>query len=169
MDDLINDVLTYSRLLRSEIVLRPVNLNDLIPFVISTYPQLQADGAEISIDGPLPTVLANEASLTQCVSNLLSNAVKFVAPGTTARVRIRADEVDGGARLWIEDNGIGIDPRDHARIWNIFTRIGRARDHEGTGIGLAIVRKAIERMNGKLGLQSALGQGSKFWVQLRKG
>jgi signal transduction histidine kinase len=169
MDDLINDVLTYSRLLRSEIVLRPVNLNDLVPFVLTTYPQLQADGAEVTIEGPLPTVLANEASLTQCVSNLLSNAVKFVAPGTSARVRIHADEVDGEARLWIEDNGIGIDARDHARIWNIFTRIGRARDHAGTGIGLAIVRKAIERMNGKLGLQSALGQGSKFWVQLRKG
>jgi two-component system CheB/CheR fusion protein len=168
MDALISDVLTYSRLLRSETVLRSVNLSDLVPLVIATYPQLQANGAEITIEGALPTVLANEASLTQCISNLLANAVKFVAPGAAARVRIRGDEVDGDGRLWIEDNGIGIDPADHERIWNLFTRIGRARDHEGTGIGLAIVRKAIERMNGRAGVESALGAGSKFWIRLEK-
>lgn len=169
MDALINDVLTYSRLLRSEIILQPVNLDDLVRLIVTTYPNLQANGAEIAIERPLPVVLANEAGLTQCISNLLSNAVKFVASGGTARVRVRADEIDGDVRLWIEDNGIGIAPVDHARVWNIFTRIGRARDYDGTGIGLAIVRKAVERMNGKIGMESALGHGSKFWIRLRKG
>ena len=114
-------------------------------------------------------VAAYEASLTQIVSNLLANAVKFIAPGATARVRVYAEEIEGDVRLWIEDNGIGIDPRDHERIWTIFTRIGRARDYEGTGIGLAIVRKAAERMNGTFGVDSELGRGSRFWLRLRKG
>ncbi|HVS53585.1 MAG TPA: chemotaxis protein CheB [Opitutaceae bacterium] len=169
LDALIEDVLTYSRLLRSDIVLQPVSLDELVRRVVATYPQLQANGAEVAIEGTLPTVLANEASLTQVVSNLLTNAVKFVAPGAKAQVTIRAEEIEGDVRLWIEDQGIGIDPRDHERIWTIFTRIGRAKDYEGTGIGLAIARKAVERMNGAIGLESQLGQGSKFWLRLRKG
>ncbi|HUR57155.1 MAG TPA: chemotaxis protein CheB [Opitutaceae bacterium] len=166
LDALIGDVLTYSRLLRGEIELQPVRLDELIPRVIATYPQLTANGAEIAIEGDLPTVVANEASLTQVISNLLTNAVKFVAPGTVARVRIHAETIEADARVWIVDNGIGIDARDHERIWTIFTRIGRARDYDGTGIGLAIVRKAIERMHGTIGLESAPGEGSRFWLQL---
>jgi PAS domain S-box-containing protein len=169
LDALIGDVLTYSRLLRSEIVLEPVDLDELVRRVVATYPQLQADGAEITIEGRLPPVRANEASLSQVVSNLLTNAVKFVAPGTPARVVVRAERDGDDVRVWIEDNGIGIEPRDHERIWTIFTRIGRARDYEGTGIGLAIVRKAVERMGGTLGLESVPGQGSKFWFRLHAG
>jgi PAS domain S-box-containing protein len=169
MDALINDVLTYSRLLRSEITLAPVNLDDLVRQVIDAFPHLQENDAQIDIEGHLPEVLAHEAGLTQCISNLLSNAVKFVAPGVTARVRVRAEEIDGEVCLWIEDNGIGIDPQNHERIWNIFTRVERDRDYTGTGIGLAIVRKAVERMNGKVGLESTLGDGSRFWLRLPKG
>lgn len=168
LDGLINDVLTYSRLLRSEIVLVPVNLDELVRQVIATYPLLSENGAKITIEGTLPEVLANQASLTQCASNLLSNAVKFVRPGETARVKIYADEIEGDVRLWIADNGIGIDPADQKRIFNIFTRIGREKEYPGTGIGLAIVRKAAERMGGRIGLESALGEGSKFSLRLRK-
>jgi signal transduction histidine kinase len=168
LDALINDVLTYSGLLRSGITLQPVPLDEVVRRVIATDPQLQAHGADIAIASPLPAVLANEASLTQAISNLLDNAVKFVAPGVAAQVKVRAEEIEGDVRLWVEDNGIGIDPRDHDRMWGIFTRIERARAYEGTGIGLAIVRKAIERMNGQVGVESALGQGSRFWIRLRK-
>jgi PAS domain S-box-containing protein len=168
MDALIADVLTYARLVRSELKLQPVNLDDLVPQIVSSYPQLQENGAEIEIEGPLQTVLANEANLTQCLSNLLSNAVKFVAPGVRPHVRVHADEIEGSHRLWIEDNGIGIAAADQARIWGMFTRIGRPKDYDGTGIGLAIVRKAVERMNGQIGLESVLGQGSKFWLRLMK-
>ena len=84
-----------------------------------------------------------------------------------AQVKVYADQIDGDPRLWIEDNGIGIDPADQSRIFNIFTRIGRANEYAGTGIGLAIVRKAVERMNGTIGVESALGRGSKFWLRLR--
>lgn len=169
LDALIGDVLTYSRLLRSEIVLQRVDLDELVRRVIVTYPHLQANPEAIVIEGTLPSVWANEASLTQVVSNLLTNAVKFVLPGVPPRVRVHAEHVDGDVRVWVEDSGIGIDARDHERIWTIFTRIGRAKDYDGTGIGLAIVRKAVERMQGTIGLESALGQGSRFWFRLRAG
>jgi signal transduction histidine kinase len=169
LDALIGDVLTYSRLLRSEIVLQPIDLDELARRVIATYPQLQANDVEIAIEGRLPAVQANEASLTQVISNLLTNAVKFVATGTAPRVRVWAEKIEGDVRLWIDDNGIGIDARDHERIWTIFTRLGRAKDYDGTGIGLAIVRKAVERMQGAIGVESALGQGSRFWFRLRAG
>lgn len=169
LDALISDVLTYSRLLRTDIVLQPVSLDALVRLVLATYPQLQAAGAQVMIDGPLPTVLAHDVSLTQCVSNLLSNAVKFMAPGVVAQVKVRAEEIGDDVRLWIEDNGIGIAPIDQPRIWQIFTQLGRAREYPGTGIGLAIVRKAVERMQGTIGVESELGQGSRFWLQLRKG
>lgn len=167
MDTLIGEVLTYARLLRSEIRLMPIDLDDLVRQILDTYP-LKTNGAEINIHGKLPRVLASEASLTQCVSNLLANAVKFVAPGIKAHVQVRAEPEVEHHRLWIEDNGIGIAPEDHERIWGIFTRIGRAVDYDGNGIGLAIVRKGVERMNGRVGLESAVGQGSRFWLSLPK-
>ena len=95
--------------------------------------------------------------------------VKFIAPGTKPGVVIRAENIGPDVRLWIEDNGIGIDPKDHKRIFIMFERVHPATAYEGTGIGLAIVRKAAERMGGSVGVQSEIGQGSKFWIQLRKG
>src|SRR5262249_8491709 len=120
------------------------------------------------IAGPLPVVVAHEASLTQCLSNLLSNAIKFVTPGTTPQVKIRSEDAGLEVRLWIEDNGIGIAPEEHERVFGIFERGASASAYEGTGIGLAIARKGVERMNGRLGLESAAGQGSRFWIQLKK-
>jgi signal transduction histidine kinase len=116
----------------------------------------------------LPLVLANEAALTQIISNLLGNAVKFVAPGVRPRVVVRGEANSGMVRLWFEDNGIGIPERLHARLFRIFSRLQRREDYEGTGIGLAIVRKAAERMNGSVGLESTEGTGSRFWVELQE-
>jgi signal transduction histidine kinase len=113
--------------------------------------------------------LGNEALLTQCISNLLSNALKFVAPGTSPRIYIRAQALDEGFRLSFEDNGIGIAPENHARIFRMFERVHPTSQYEGTGIGLAILRKAVERMGAQLGLESALGKGSNFWILLKKG
>jgi len=75
----------------------------------------------------------------------------------------------GRVRLWIEDNGIGIAPEHHERIFRVFERLHRATDYPGTGIGLAIVRKAMERMGGSVGVESALGRGSRFWIELPAG
>jgi len=113
--------------------------------------------------------VANEALLAQCISNLLNNGAKFVAPGTTPHLEISAEAVDGDSiRVWFKDNGIGIAPEDRQRVFRLFERIHPAAAFEGTGIGLTIVRKAIERMGARVGLESALGQGCNFWIQLKK-
>jgi signal transduction histidine kinase len=111
-------------------------------------------------------MMGHEASFTQCLTNLLSNAVKFVAPGVTPQVRVYSEPVDGQVRLWVEDNGIGIDAAGQERLFKIFQRLHPQTEYEGTGIGLAIVRKAVERMGGKVGVKSQAGNGSKFWIQL---
>jgi signal transduction histidine kinase len=92
--------------------------------------------------------------------------VKFVAPGATSKVRIRTESRNGDVRLWIEDNGIGIKPEYQHRLFSVFERVHPEKNYEGTGIGLAIVRKAAERMGGKVGVESDGVTGSKFWIQL---
>jgi signal transduction histidine kinase len=122
---------------------------------------------EIQIEGTLPPVQGHEGFLTQCVSNLLNNAVKFVAPGIQPRIRIWAERRDTHVRLNFQDNGIGIAAEHSAQIFRMFERIHPATEYEGTGIGLTIVRKAIERMGGQVDFQSKLDRGSKFWLELR--
>jgi two-component system CheB/CheR fusion protein len=167
LDRLIQDVLTYSRISRSEIKLAPLDLDRLLHDVLQQYPMLQPPAAEIVVQGPLPRVLAEESSTTQCFSNLLGNAVKFVPRDRQPHVLIRAETLDSRVRVWIEDNGIGIARDDHERIFNMFERVDSAGHYEGTGIGLAIVRKAIERMGGQVGLESDPPHGSRFWLEFQ--
>jgi signal transduction histidine kinase len=169
MDSLIQDVLTYTQVAGDKMTIEVIDADKLVREVIETYPQLRKSQAEFHVEGVLPKVLGNDASLAQCLSNLLANAVKFIAPGTKPNVAIRAQNVGGDVRLWIEDNGIGIEPKDQKRIFNMFERVHPENAYEGTGIGLAIVRKAAERMGGSVGVQSDVGHGSKFWIQLKKG
>jgi signal transduction histidine kinase len=158
-----------------------VDLDKLMREVIAQNEQLQTPQAEIEWQPPLLKVMAHEPSLAQCVANLLSNAVKFVLPATTPRVKIWTEPMPGergaaGAspdagepmvRIWFEDNGIGIDSANQGRIFGIFERVHSVEQYEGTGIGLAIVRKNIERMGGSVGVQSEPGIGSRFWIQLK--
>jgi signal transduction histidine kinase/PAS domain-containing protein len=167
LDRLIEDVLNYSKILRAEIINEPVDVGRLIQDIIDTYPDWEASKAEIQIEGSLPKVLGNEAFLTQCISNLLTNAVKFVAPGTLPRVRIRAEEAAAlRVRICFQDNGIGIAPEKHSRIFRMFERINPAIKYEGTGIGLTVAQKAVERMGGRIGLDSVPGKGSTFWIEV---
>jgi two-component system CheB/CheR fusion protein len=168
LDRLIQDVLSYTKILQGSAPMAPVDLDRLARDILATYPGWQAPLAEVQIAGTLPAVLGNEAFLTQCISNLVGNAVKFVAPGKSPSVRIWAEPQGPGIRLWFEDNGIGIDPKDQQRIFGMFDRIHSPSEYEGTGIGLAIVKKAVERMGGLVGLESKPGRGSKFWIQLKK-
>src|SRR5262249_32083598 len=116
---------------------------------------------------PLPSVQANLSALTQVFSNLLGNAVKFTKPGSLARVRIWGRHEQERVRLWVEDDGIGIEKRAQERIFGMFQRLHPDGAYEGTGIGLAIVRKAAERMGGAVGVESEPDQGSRFWIDLK--
>jgi PAS domain S-box-containing protein len=166
LDRLIQDVLTYSRVSRETVSLDKVDIELLLRQIIDERPELQLPNAEIIIASKLKPVRGHEAYLTQCITNLLDNAVKFVPSGRQPRVRIWNETHDGQVRIYFEDNGIGIPKEAQNRIFGIFERMHSDKIYPGTGIGLAIVRKAVERMNGSLGVESAPGQGSRFWVQL---
>jgi signal transduction histidine kinase len=169
MDALIQDVLNYSKIVRAEIRLEPIDTGPLLKEIIETYPQLQAHKEVIRIEPGMPVVLANKGALTQVFSNLLDNAVKFVKPRDSVSVHVSAEDLpDGFIRLWFEDKGIGIRQEAQERIFMMFQRLNPEREYPGTGIGLTIVRKAVERMGGKVGVESEPGKGSRFWIQLKK-
>jgi signal transduction histidine kinase/Skp family chaperone for outer membrane proteins len=163
MDRLITDALSFSKVLRHQMELTPQDPGALLAGMIDSYPAFQPPLARVRVEGPLPRVLANEAGLTQCFSNLLGNAVKFVPRGRVPEVMIRAERREGRVRLWFEDNGIGIAPEMGARIFGMFQRL--SKDYEGTGIGLALVKKVTERMQGRVGFESTPGVGSRFWLE----
>jgi two-component system sensor histidine kinase/response regulator len=167
LDRLIEDVLSYSLLSRSKFKLTPVDSDQLIREIIEQYPGLQLPEADIRIEGQLPMVWANEAILTQCISNLLGNAIKFVPAKVTPMIVVRAEVSGEDATFWFEDNGIGIAPRDLDRIFGIFVQVHSSESYRGTGIGLSIVRRAAEKMGGQVGVESTLGEGSRFWLKIR--
>ena len=172
MDLLVLDLLSYSRVTRSELRLDPVDLGRLVADARAAMAeQIAAADAEVSDQlesggGPV-LVLAHAATAQQIVVNLLENALKFVAPGVRPRVRLRTEARGDMVRLWVEDNGIGIAPEHQDRIFEVLERLHGAETYPGTGIGLAIVRRAIERMGGGVGVESRAGEGSRFWVELR--
>lgn len=164
MDHLTQDLLTYTRVSRHGVTLDRVDLGTLVRDVVQTYPSILRWSEHIELREPLPTVLGHAPSLMQCFSNLLDNAFKFASPGRTPRVIVSASVAGEFVRVLVTDNGIGIEPQHHERIFGIFERA--TRDAEGTGIGLAIVRRAVERMGGRVGVQSVPGAGATFWLEL---
>ena len=167
MDELIQDLLAYSRLSQTETTAQPVSLADMVAEARRT---IISDDDEASIRltvvEPLPIVYAHPPTLRQVITNLLSNAVKFVEPGTTPCVKVWTEAKGTRARLWVEDNGIGIAPEHHDRVFQVFERLHGEEEYPGTGIGLAIVKKSLERMSGTMGLISTPGDGSRFWIEL---
>jgi len=172
MDSLIQDLLAYSRLSRAQMLLQPLDLRSIMAQI-----QAQTEGefrereavVEAAIPEAFPHVMAHATTLVQVVTNLLTNAVKFVASGVRPHVRVWAEERGEWGRLWVEDNGIGIAPEHHDRIFRVFERLHGSEMYPGTGIGLAIVAKGTERMGGRAGVESTPGKGSKFWIELPKG
>jgi signal transduction histidine kinase len=127
---------------------------------------IEACQARIDVDEQMPNVLGHNATLVQVATNLVSNAIRFVAAGVRPEVRVWAEPRDEGTiRLWVEDNGIGIDDAYHGRVFRVFERLHGVESYPGTGIGLAIVARACERLGGCYGIESQTDQGSRFWVE----
>lgn len=166
LDRMIRDVLTYTRVSKGLVPLETVELGSLLAGMLERYPHFTGENLRVELAPDLPKVRGNEALLTQCFSNLIGNALKFVPPERKPHVRIRAETREGRARVWVEDNGIGIAPEDRGRIFGIFERLHAATAYEGTGIGLSIVRRAVEKMGGAIGVESERGEGSRFWIEL---
>jgi signal transduction histidine kinase len=169
MNRLTKEVLIYSRLARSEVELDTIDLERIVEDVIDQHKNLQSPAAEIKVVRPLLPVLGNETSLGQCVSNLLNNAVKFVAPGVRPQVIVSTERIGRRVRIRFKDNGIGIKPEYHERVFRMFERLHPDGEFEGTGVGLTIVRKAVEKMRGKIGIESDGVHGTCFWIELQPG
>jgi len=139
--------------------LGPVPLALVIADVLQQVePTLREHEAEVTIEGPLPVVVGQRGVVVQIVASLLVNAVTYVARGITPSVRLWADRAGPMVRLWLKDNGIGIAPENQERI---FCPEGLA----GAGVALAVARKGADRMRGRIGVESAPGAGSSFWLE----
>jgi signal transduction histidine kinase len=168
LDSLVRDVLSYAKVLHDNLPMEKVDLDLLVRDIVETYAHGHYFKSQIKIRGILPSVMGKQALLTQCISNLLSNGIKFVIQGDIPQLEVRAESPTPGIfRIWFKDNGVGIAPENQERVFKMFERIYPATEYEGTGIGLTIVRKAVERMGGKLGCESELGKGSSFWIELK--
>lgn len=170
LDTLIQDLLAYSRLTRAEIRLQPLHLTAAVEEALMQLETvIQEQQAQITVQKPLPIVLGHRATLVQILSNLLGNAIKFVEADVQPQITVWAEPQEGRVRLWIADNGIGIAPQHQQRIFRIFERLHGVEIYPGTGVGLAIAHKGIERLGGQMGIESDVGRGSRFWIELQEG
>lgn len=166
LDRLILDVLHYSRLRREELPLTRVSVEQLVREMLEQYPDFAERQKQIHFSRRCENtdVLANAAALTLVISNLLGNALKFVTPGQEPKVQITCERLEGKLRLSVRDSGIGIEREYLERIFEVFEKL--SKDSSGTGIGLAIVRQAVMKMGGEIGVESEVGKGSVFWIEL---
>jgi len=166
MQAIIDGLLAYSRVGRLEGTLESVDCNALLETVLGWLaPAIEASGANVRV-GELPVILADKTQLGQVFLNLLSNAVKFVAPGTSPHIAVGAVQAGAAWRFEVTDNGIGIDPEYRKRIFGIFKRLHGREEYPGTGIGLSLVKKIVERHGGTVGVADAPLGGSLFWFTL---
>jgi PAS domain S-box-containing protein len=168
MGDLIDDLLAYSRVERGRPKLGPVAAAPVVASVVDGVAAEAGAGAialRSEVEADL-SVLGERDGLVLALRNLLDNAIKFTAGRPDRAIAIGARRSQGQVLFWVRDNGPGFDMRYHDRIFEIFQRLHRAEEYPGTGVGLAIVRKAVERMHGKVWAESAKGQGATFYIQL---
>jgi light-regulated signal transduction histidine kinase (bacteriophytochrome) len=166
MQALINDLLTYSRVGKQDGPLQRTECNRVLEHVLINLSQsIEESGAEVTVRD-LPVVMGDASQLTRLFQNLVGNAIKFRGE---RRPEIEVDAVrDGEAfRFSVRDNGIGIDPRHADRVFQIFQRLHSREEYAGTGIGLAVCKRIVERHGGTIGLESTPGAGTTLLFTLR--
>lgn len=170
MDTLIQDLLAYSRISSTEFKLKICDLNNVLKAVRERLEEdIIESEARINIEGSPPSVMGTETLLEQIISNLVSNAIKFVPEDRSPRIDI-SWEFDGNyVYIYLRDNGIGIKEEDWEQIFHIFNRLHGIESYPGTGVGLAIVKKGVEKLGGSCGVDSVPGEGSTFHIKLKKG
>jgi PAS domain S-box-containing protein len=164
MNRLVRDLLEYGRMSRMEMAPQRVPIKEFSQRLLAE--NFPGQAVEV-LGGDAITVLAHEPTLAQIMMNLTSNAIKFHRPGCAPQVSIAIERTSHHtARITVKDCGIGIAPQHLERIFRVFERLHGIEEYPGTGIGLAIVKRGSERMGGTCGVESILGQGSSFWVEL---
>jgi len=169
MNQLIDDLLAYSRLERRELKPDQVQLAPMINSLVEEKRRAATDHPiDFVIDVNGATVLADASGLAQSLRNYLDNAIKFTGKVAEPCIEVGSKENAESCLLWVRDNGIGFDMKYHDRIFDIFQRLNVSEDFPGTGIGLAIVRKAMERMGGRAWATSEPGHGATFYLEIPK-
>jgi signal transduction histidine kinase len=167
MDRMLRDLLDLSRLTKSALDLETVSVAEAWQSALAQNENaIQKSGAQVHAAADLGHVTANPVLLQQILANLLGNALKFTRPNTPPLVKVWSEQLDAETlAIFVEDNGIGVEEQYHDKIFRVFERLNGSQ-YEGTGIGLAIARKAAERMHGHLDLTSSLATGTRFRLRL---
>jgi two-component system, chemotaxis family, sensor kinase Cph1 len=174
MQRLINDLLTYSRVGTRGRELAPTDSGEAFEAARANLMRaMEEAGAEVEVEGDLPVVMGDHTQLVQLFQNLIANAIKFRREGEIPRVRVGAakrgtQSSEEGWLFWVSDNGIGMEAHYAERIFRIFQRLhARGEEYGGTGIGLAVCKKIVERHGGRIWVESEVGEGSTFYFTLR--
>ena len=166
MNQLIEDLLAYSRVGSQRKALEPTDCNSVLTQVLTDMQAAIAQyGATITHD-PLPTVMADEVQVVELFQNLINNAIKFHRQEEAPQVNISVEQSGHEWRFEVRDNGIGIDPAEFERIFKVFQRGQSQEEYPGTGIGLATCKKVVERHGGRIWVDSTLGVGTSFHFTL---
>src|ERR1044071_4871128 len=166
MQALIDDLLMFSRVSTKARPFAPVDLSETVGVVLSDLEvAIEESGAQLTID-PLPTIEAEATQMRQLLQNLLGNALKFRRDGVTPQITVRATAADGIAELTIAANGLGFDAQFATRIFRAFERLHGTSAYPGTGIGLALCRKIVERHHGTITADGRENEGATFTVRL---
>jgi PAS domain S-box-containing protein len=169
MNQLIEDLLSYSRLERSELKNERIALKRFVETLIANYRgELKKDGFKVHLNISDVELITSSTGLSIVIRNLLENAIKFSRQKPAPEIEITMKVKPEAWIISVKDNGVGFDMKYHDRIFEIFQRLHRAEDFPGTGIGLAMVAKALQRMNGKAWAKSKPGNGSIFFIELPK-
>jgi signal transduction histidine kinase len=167
MRELIDSLLNFSRLGRGEVRYETVDLRSYVDMSLRTLEgEIRDRQAQVRVKAKPRTIKADPTLLKIVLTNLISNAIKFVPVGTRPEITISASVKHDLCRIEVSDNGIGIANEDQQRIFAPFVRLYSENEFPGIGLGLSSVRKAVELMGGRVGVESELGKGSRFWVEL---
>ena len=167
MHALIESLLAYSRMERRALQPIPLDLGELVERALAEYAtDLERFGTQVEVRLPQLLLHADHDGMAMVLRNLLGNALKFSRTAAPPKITVGAKAEGGRVLLWVQDNGIGFAMKFHDRIFEMFSRLERVENYAGTGVGLALVRKAVKRMGGKIWAQSAPGQGATFFVEL---
>jgi signal transduction histidine kinase len=167
MNRLVRDLLEYTHLSRREITVTPINLEEAVDRVLQIVgPEITEKKGAVEVCRPLPNISANFVMVEQTILILVSNALKFTRDNVPPRIRIEAERRNDSIRLVVADNGIGISEPYQERIFGPFQRLDTQPKYPGTGMGLAIAKKTVEQLGGKIGVESDPNRGSRFWIEL---
>jgi len=169
MKELIKNLLTYSQLTKEEILLEDVNVSDVFSEALQNVrTSIEASNAEIIIENEVGSIRGDRVQLVQLMQNLVSNALKFTS-NDTPKIRIRCTRENGEVKFSVSDNGIGIAEGDLNKVFEIFRRLHTRKEYPGTGIGLAICKKIVDRHGGRIWPESKPGRGTTFYFTLNEG